>query len=506
MDRIAEKSAAASPQFVSVVGAALTGLVAIALLAQLGEVTPRRVASVALFAAVFGIAYITKRPKEVLLFSFIFALTYNRQYFVLQGALGNPGTQGPYVIPADAFFFSLLGLWLYELIVLKRRSLPQGTAMWPWYLPFAFACTLSVLVASRVDWSLFELVRVAKVGLILWYTRRNLGPRTWWICVGALGAALSVQSVLGILEVAFHHSGVLWVIGLGSQDQIIPQALEAESFYGWTRAQATMNHPPNLACYLLLTVPLFVALAVTHPERSRRRLCALTAIVGLGGLGCTLSRFPIILMALMLFILLLGLAALRTMQVKHSIALLSIGILITAGAGVAFSDFITQRVNRDWKASVDQRLGGYRAALSMYRDGDPWLGVGLNNYRMHMLKYEPELEWIDKYESLALDMNVRFPAAPENAYLFVLAETGVVGLIGFGIYLCGLFYTGVRGVVATHGHYRAASLGLLIGFTGVLLQQSIDHSYWVDPILYSTALVMGLVNNANSVSQTEHSR
>ena len=487
----------------SVILAGLTGLLGVAALAQVGQVTAKKAAAVVLLAAICGIAYVTKRLKEVFLFFFIFSLTYNRQYFFLQDSLGNPGTQGPYFVAADFFFLGLLGLWAYERVFLKRTAIPKGDALWPWYLPFVLACVFSLMVAAHVDWGAFELIRVAKVGLILWYARYNLDRRMWWRSIMGLGAALSIQSILGTLEVAFHHSGVLWIFGLGSQEEILPQALEAESFYGWTRAQATMNHPPNLACYLLLCVPVFVALAITHRERKWRMLCTLIAIFGVVGLACTLSRWPIVLMAVLLLALLVGLTALRVIDVRHTLALMSVGVLLVAGTGLAFSDFIANRVSRDFDASVDQRLDGYRAAYHMYLRGNPLLGVGLNNYRAYMLNFQPELEWIDKYEGLALEMNIRFPAAPQNSFLFVLAETGFLGLLGFVIYVAGGIRAGVRGIAATRSHYRAATFALLIGLIGVMLQQSIDHSYWVDPLLYSTALVIGMMNNARSLCDDE---
>src|SRR5262249_4046210 len=154
---------------------------------------------------------------------------YNRQYFVLGT---QQGMQGPYVMVADFFLAALLALWFYESAILKRPSSPVGGSLWPSYLPFAAVCLLSAFAARKIDWTSFEMIRVVKVGLVLWYTRHHLRPRLWWLCVAAMGAALTVQSTLGILEVSSGRSGVMWLLGGGTGESIAPEFLQSQNFYG----------------------------------------------------------------------------------------------------------------------------------------------------------------------------------------------------------------------------------------------------------------------------------
>jgi O-antigen ligase len=136
----------------------------------------------------------------------------------------------------------------------------------------------------------------------------------------------------------------------------------------------------------------------------------------------------------------------------------------------------------------------------MVSDQNPFLGVGLNNYRVHLLEYDPALAWIEADEEFPVKRHLRFIAAPQNGFLFVLAETGILGLGAFLLYIVGVLLIGMRATFATADYRRAAHVGLVIGILGVLGQQAIDYSFWVDPVLYTFTLIVGMLNNASVLS------
>lgn len=474
----------------------MTAVSAVAVTAIVGTGSPKTAIAALLFAAMAWATFLYKRPKEILLFGFIFSLTYNRQYFVFQSFAGNSGMQGPYVIVADVFLLALFGYWLYESVILKIPSQPLGGRVWPWYVPFASACLMSLWVAQRVDWTLFEMIRVVKVGLLLWYARYNLKAREWWISVTAIACALTAQSALGVLEVVSGRTGVLWLFGQGTAEAAAPAMFREENFYGFRRATATMNHPPNLACYLLLTIPVCAALALTHPNRRWRAASAVATVLGLACLACTQSRWPAALMVVMLPGMIIGLALLRTLPLKPALALV-IMIAIVGGGAAAFKfDSIQQRIKDDLQASITLRKRGNEAAWDMLTDHSLIFGVGLNNFRVYEDKYEPDAVWIDKYEQFAVDSHLRFIAGPLNGFLLVLTESGSLGLAAFVIYLIGVSAIAIRAIRSTSGFTRAIVFALAVGFAGVLAQQAVDYSYWVDPILYTATLVVGMLNCA----------
>jgi len=166
-------------------------------------------------------------------------------------------------------------------------------------------------------------------------------------------------------------------------------------------------------------------------------------------------------------------------------------------------DKFMDRMTRDLNDSVDQRAKGNRVAMAMIEES-PWLGVGLNNSKLHVLKYIPDLSWaVENDDFLAHEMKSRSFAAMGNGFFFVTTETGVIGTLGFAVCLAGALVTAIRAIKGTAGAARGVCLGISLGLLGVLLQQLIDFSLWVDPLLYTTALCIGLLNVAPALFPKE---
>jgi O-antigen ligase len=250
---------------------------------------------------------------------------------------------------------------------------------------------------------------------------------------------------------------------------------------------------------LLQTIPLFLALAVTVPKRYLRVLCGGVGLVGLVGLAATLSRWPWALAAMQVFLVLAGLTWLGIIPAKRALGTLSVGAFALIVVLVPFRHKIVDRFTRDFGDSVEYRLRLSRAAFEMFKDY-PFAGVGLNNSRLYVFEYNPELEWLAEGEELVRLLNLRSISAPENGYTYVLTELGLLGLGAFLFYLVGVLVIGMRALSSTEGYRRAACYGLLVGVLGVLIQQFIDFSFWVDPLLYTFTLVVGMLNCVSVLS------
>src|SRR5262245_3511576 len=436
---------------------------------------------------------VSRRPKLVLLFAWVVSLTYNRQYFSFEAIAGDNAMQGPYWIVSDGFLFLLLAIWIYEAAILKRRQEPRSFAVYWLFVPLAMTGLLSSLGADRPDWSLYELIRAVKVVLILLYVRYNFTRDAWWTCAAAMTCAAVFQAGLRIAEVATERSGVFGVLGLGGAPEDIPEQFTQENFYGWFRATGTMNHPPNLACYFLLTIPLPVAVALGAPQVMLRAAAACASLVALMGLACTLSRWPWVLAALQVLFVVLTLTWVRRLPVGRTLALLSTGALAAVIAILPFMDVIVDRVTRDFGRSIEFRQSENDVALAMFAD-HPLTGVGLNNYSLHIAEYGSELAWALDYTDVAVkQVRVRFIAAPQNGFLLPLAETGVGGLAAFVFYLGAVLVVGIRSIAASEGLQKAALIGLVTGLLGVIAQQIIDYSFWVDPVFYTFALIAAML-------------
>ena len=148
---------------------------------------------------------------------------------------------------------------------------------------------------------------------------------------------------------------------------------------------------------------------------------------------------------------------------------------------------------------MQQRADGNRVAIDMISDS-PLIGIGLNNSKLHVLKYVPELEWaVTNDEFLVREMNVRSIAAMGNGFYFVTVETGLLGTLAFIVALAGSLLIIVRSVRGVRGPACGVCIGLGLGLAAVLGEQLVDFSLWVDPILYTIAIILGLLNLAPAV-------
>ena len=492
-----------SPRWPTAVFAGLTALAAVEIANKLGDAPLK--SRLAIFAALAFpvIAVVTGRLKELLLICWVGSLTYNRQYFSFEFITGNLGTQGPYWILSDIFLAALLLEWACEAVLKKQSSPARGMPFWPWYMPLAAMGLVSLLVATRPDWTLYEMIRTLKFCVILWYVRHRFGVVEWWTAVVAMGVAMVAQSALALKEVVTGRSGLLGTevsTSLGGFEDVFSQ----ENFYGMVRGIGTMNHPPNLACYLILLIPVFLGLSLTLRSRRLRVGAAAVFLAGCIGLGCTMSRLPWILAVVEAALLLVSLVALMDISWRLALGLTFTSILALIMVMIPLRDKIMDRLTRDFTASVEQREEGNRVAFAMIEES-PWLGVGLNNSKEHMLKYIPEMAWAFENEDfLTRTMHSRSIAAMGNGYLFVAVELGIVGTFAYALYLIGTFVMGLRSIARTSGAPRAVCLGLVLGTAGMLVEQFIDFSVWVDPLLYTGALVVAMVSLAPSLFPSEN--
>jgi O-antigen ligase len=493
-----------SPQWPTLLLAGLAALAAVKIANTVGESSLK--SRIVIFAVLSFpvVAVITGRLKELLLICWVGSLTYNRQYFSFEFFTGNLGTQGPYWILSDIFLAGMLLEWAYQAVVLKRSAPARGRAFWPWYMPLAAMGLVSLLVATRPDWTLYEMIRTLKFCVILWYVRRQFGEREWWTAVVTMGTAMVAQSSIALKEIITGKSGLLGTdvsTSIGGFENVFSQ----ENFYGLVRGIGTMNHPPNLACYLILLIPMFLGLSLTLRSPRLRLGAALFFVMGCLGLGCTMSRLPWLLAMMEVVLLLVFLVGFKEMSWRHALGLTFVSVFVLIMILIPIRDKIMDRLTRDFTASVDQREDGNRVAFAMIEDS-PWLGVGLNNSKDHMLKYVPEMAWAFENEDYVKNLHSRSIAAMGNGYLFVAVELGVVGMLAYAIYLIGTFVMAGRSIVQTRGAPRAVCLGLTLGIVGMLLEQFIDFSVWVDPLLYTNALVVAMLTLAPALFSDESYR
>jgi O-antigen ligase len=478
--------------------AMLVGVLACAATILAGTLSARNGILLLLVMGVLAVAAMSRRPKSVLLFAWIVALTYGKAFFIIQDQSPS-GFQGIYWILGDPFLVVLIAMWIFA----PRTSGPgpalTGQRLWPWVLPFLAAAFISTLGAARPDWALFELVRILKLVLLVFYLRSNLGEEEWWACVAGLGFSTVAQAILSILQVTLKSTsgGIVGLITGGAESaQAVAQAEAMQgAMGGWFRAYGTIGHPANLATYFLLTIP--VLLGVSFALRGRARFwAAVSAILGLAGLACTHSRGPWIFGIVQVGVVAVAMVLFRIVSVKRMLVLAGLAAAIALLLVIRFENFVVERFSRDYSESVDLRSRDNHTAFLVFSDS-PFTGVGLNNYATKILEYDPQWDWgLAGAADFQKQFDTRVFVAPHNFYMLILAEMGLVGLLSFAVFILGTLWVGIRAVRQSSGAVKVAMFGLILGILGALVQSAVNFSLWVDPLLFTFALGAGMLANS----------
>ena len=485
-------------RFVLFLAAIAVGLLAAISVAYGAEIDRR---SAVLLLGVIGIivlSIVSGRPRCVLLFGWVVALTYGKAFFITEGGEARGDFQGIYWILSDAFLIVLFAMWLFA-----RSRDPNGIQMarwrfWPWLIPFAAAALIATIGAIRTDWALFELLRIFNVILVVFFLGSNLHFEEWWSCVAGLAFATLAQGGLSVLQVGLRRTsgGLLGFIGAGPGAAAAQQATDMEqAMGGFFRAYGTIGHPANLATYFLLTIPLLVGLSFVLKGKLRW-VAVGCAAAGLAGLACTQSRGPWVFAAVQVVVVMIAMLLFRVLSVKHVIVLSGIATIVMFAVVVRYEEFIVERFSRDYSESLELRSNDINTAYQIFAES-PLTGVGPNNYAAKLLDYAPEWKPLfDEAKEFQAEMNSRVFVAPHNLFLFILAEMGILGLLSFVILIIGMLWIGLRGLIRTSGAERVVIFGIIVGIFATMAQSAINFSLWVDPVLFTFILQAGLLANA----------
>jgi O-antigen ligase len=359
------------------------------------------------------------------------------------------GIQDSSVTLTKVAIWSLLGGWTIALMRSRQRVLIDFVTV----SLFVLVAALVVSVWNARDGGIWigETYRWLATAIVACFAfnayRRGGSPLPFLICssIGVLGSvALSLWQVI-------------YAVG--------PDSFEVR---GFLRAYGPFTHPNQLAIYLELTAPLFLALLI-GPRGNRkldgrwfiaerfRPLWGLGVLAGILGLVLSQSRGGLVGMAAGLVIVLalivphirLTMVRLAPVGLIGAVALLTVGIGIVAAGVQTFAN--EESLVTPANFAVQERLSHWTAAVEMAK-AHPFVGVGAGNYDLNYRDFTQE--W-------------RFRIGRGHAhdtYLHFLAQSGVVGLTAYIALLLGVSLILVRTIRILPGGSR---LALLIGAAGI---------------------------------------
>jgi putative inorganic carbon (HCO3(-)) transporter len=140
-------------------------------------------------------------------------------------------------------------------------------------------------------------------------------------------------------------------------------------------------------------------------------------------------------------------------------------------------DIATAEVT-DANFATIERLAHWGAALAMWRD-HLWLGVGFGNYAAVYPAYAIG-RWLDPL------------GHAHNYYLNVAAETGLVGLLAYGLFWLSAFRLGWQALRRSTGFQRAVAAGGLGILVHLSLHNMVDNLF-VQGMYLQVGIVLGLL-------------
>ena len=293
---------------------------------------------------------------------------------------------------------------------------------------------VSMTGAFSLNSSLKEIIKWLELLIVVLLSAQYLRTRRqiWTIIVINCLAAIS-QAIYGYLQ-AF--------LDLGPQSFVRDASL---------RVYGTFDQPNPYAGYINMTLAITIALMLLGRDWRTRILAGITSLLLLEAEILSQSRGGFIALTVaILFIVSLGMPRLRVPMGIGAIGALGIigGYLaalvpeklltpILRILGLVRISFIKPSV-QDF--STAERLAHWIAGINMFTD-HPFTGVGIGNYP-------------DAYPQYYITIFVNSLGHAHNYYINIAAETGLLGLVAFLLFVLALFVAGGHAYGTINKRYK----------------------------------------------------
>ena len=439
----------------AVIGAGLLGLSALVLLAKVPGATDR-----------------------FLLFLLVATLSVSIKFHPLFRANHLGGSIGVRVSITDLLFLLAVALAIgpalrrgWVLLRVDRAIALTGGV----YLLCAVASTLASGDRQLGWFQVLAVVQSMAVGV--WIASREWSARARRVVMAAILCGVVLQSGVAVAQSLFPGKLALQFLGAGEYSDASPGGLPAVDVGATTiagvsvyRPTGLLIHPNLLAAYLVLTLPIAVAVALSGRSRGERILGLVAAAGAVGALYLSLSRSgwigaaAAVAIAMVLVWRWRAIAFSRTLRVSLALACLC------CLAGVAWrADRIYRRFTETANQALEFRSEYAQTAWRM-AVAHPALGVGLNTFTDHA----------PQYDAAGTSRIKAFPV--HNVYLLELAETGFPGGLAFAGLVVAIIAGALRAVRRSSSETRVFVIALAAGLIGFWVTQLSDYFYRI-PIM-----------------------
>lgn len=294
---------------------------------------------------------------------------------------------------------------------------------------------------------------------------------------------------------------------------VVLAALAMDPQHSFTHLAGSFHDPQLFGAFLMLQLPMVIAIAVGSRNQLWRIAAQLSAVLIAAALlmtGCRSSWLGA-LVAVLVFGALGATYAWTSASLsrkKHELIVTPILAVVVLGIFIYFMGLgqaLTDRVVASVPPSIGGSAGGpsspgaisesaadrasrSKIALSVWKESPVW-GVGLGTYALHQVAYNPD----SRPKSIIISMGASLSENPHNLYLQILAEQGVIGLALYLAIIALFFGQGLRSLPRINKGLRQYTLiGAMAAVAGMCVDGIANPGWSYPEVSTFMWLIMGI--------------
>jgi putative inorganic carbon (hco3(-)) transporter len=416
------------------------------------------------FVLIMGLGIVvlilSTNPKQTLLFltGVTVPILLTKAFVIVANQNAGYELTGIGIKQTDVIAFALL-LILLVPAALEKTKINLFPAITLPALAWILMSALSLISAQNLLAAIAMLIFMFQqffIYLIIANCIINKSDMEWLL--GGIVLAVFFEATLGIYQGIVGHPAGLYF--LGETNSVYQQTLGQASF---NRVQGTLGYSNSFSMYILTGLPFLLAWFFISKNKITRLLCGAIFLIGATSLVFSLSRSSWIGFLIISAMGVIAAVYLKRIKMGYAVLFALLASLVIIGLVIFGPDVILIRLTANDQGSAYSRITLAQTAMRMIMD-HPLLGVGLNNYVSAMHYYDPS------------GFSTNVITMVHNVYLFVTAETGLLGGITFIVLLASALINCWQVFIRSKDDtLLVLSIGLFCAITAIAIHGLVDY-------------------------------
>ncbi|MDD5530808.1 MAG: tetratricopeptide repeat protein [bacterium] len=383
-------------------------------------------------------------------------------FFIVPPLLVIPSFYEGYGIPKQIIIWLLIPFILLTFLSREKKEFMLSTPLLFWGLFLILNFTL--LCFNQNKYYGLERVYLLLTYFILFLAAINFTGNKRFVIISAL-VGFGIISLIGVLQyiniIHINWEQLHWEKGFGK------------------RVFSTLGNPNALASYSLLFLPVSMILSLSETRTILRNISLLIFLLGFSCLLFTNSWGSWISFLIAVIITIIFFTNALDSKTRNKIKLYKKNLFFVLAAILVITSLfvLTKRgkIMGEPTGAIARTLL-WETSFSMVKDKS-LTGFGPNGFLYYSNKYLSKIEIKEKYNKLWLanpNFILRNPGYPENEYLTILVDTGIIGIGLFLFFIISLMSSLKHTIKETNSFDRLLAIGVFAGVVGIFINSLID--------------------------------